>query len=49
MKLGFAAIGVSILSLLATLAFGAPAWVNAVGFFCGIVGLYLLTKGRKSG
>ena len=49
MKLGFAAIGVSILSLLATLVFGAPAWVNAVGFFCGVAGLYLLTKGRKSG
>ena len=49
MKLGFAAIGVSILSLIATLAFGAPAWVNAVGFFCGIAGLYLLTKGRKRG
>lgn len=49
MKLGFAAIGVSVASLLATIAFGAPAWVNAVGFFCGIAGLYLLTKGRKRG
>lgn len=48
MNLGFAAIAVSILCLMATLGFGAPAWVNAVGFFCGIVGLYFLTKGRKS-
>ena len=49
MKLGFAAIAVSIVSLLASLAFGAPAWVNGVGFFCGIAGLYLLSKGRKGG
>lgn len=49
MKLGLAAIAVSILSLIATLAFGAPPWVNGVGFFCGLAGLYLLTKGRKGG
>lgn len=49
MKLGLAAIAVSILSLVASMAFGAPAWVNGVGFFCGIAGLYLLTKARKGG
>ncbi|WP_299727762.1 hypothetical protein [uncultured Tateyamaria sp.] len=49
MKLGLAAIAVSILSLIATIAFGAPLWVNAVGFFCGIAGLYLLSRGRKNG
>ncbi|WP_299651539.1 hypothetical protein [uncultured Tateyamaria sp.] len=49
MNLGFAAIAVSIICLLAALAFGAPTWVNGVGFFSGIVGLYLLSKGRKSG
>jgi len=49
MKLGLAAIAVSIVSLLATIAFGAPAWVNGIGFFCGIAGLYLLTKARKGG
>ena len=49
MKLGLAAIAVSILSLIASMGFGAPAWVNGVGFFCGIAGLYLLTKARKDG
>ena len=49
MKLGFAAIGVSIASLIATLVFGAPPWVNLVGLLCGLAGLYLLTKGRKNG
>ncbi|MFL4469145.1 hypothetical protein ACERZ8_04410 [Tateyamaria armeniaca] len=46
MKLGLAAIAVSILCLIATIAFGAPLWVNAVGFFCGIAGLYLLSRKR---
>jgi len=45
---GFAAIAVSILSLIATLGFGAPPWVNFVGLLCGLVGLYLLTKGRQN-
>ncbi|WP_299293303.1 hypothetical protein [uncultured Tateyamaria sp.] len=49
MKLGLAAIGVSILSLIATLAFGAPPWVNLVGLFCGLAGLFVLTKARKGG
>lgn len=49
MKLGLAAIAVSIVSLIASMAFGAPVWVNAVGFFCGIAGLYLLSRGRKGG
>lgn len=49
MKLGLAAIAVSILSLIATFAFGAPPWVNLVGLACGVLGLYLLTKARKSG
>ncbi|MEL6621172.1 MAG: hypothetical protein AAFP16_20035 [Pseudomonadota bacterium] len=49
MKLGFAAIGVSILSLIATLAFGAPPWVNLVGLLCGMTGLFILTKARKGG
>ena len=49
MKLGFTAIGVSILSLPANLAFGALARMNAVGFFCGIAGLHLLTNERKGG
>lgn len=48
-KLGIAAIAVSILSLIASMAFGAPVWVNAVGFFCGIAGLYLLSRRRKGG
>ena len=47
MKLGLAAIGVSLLSLIATIGFAAPLWVNAIGFFCGIAGLYLLS--RKKG
>ena len=49
LKLGFAAIGVSILSLIATLAFGAPPWVNLVGLLCGMTGLFILTKARKGG
>ncbi len=49
MKLGIAAIAISILSLVASLLFGAPVWVNAIGFFCGIAGLYLLSRGRKGG
>ena len=47
MKLGLAAMAVSILSLIASMAFGAPVWVNGVGFFCGIAGLYLLGRARK--
>ncbi|WP_299618399.1 hypothetical protein [uncultured Tateyamaria sp.] len=49
MKLGIAAIAVSILSLIASIGFGAPPWVNGVGFFCGIAGLYLLSRARKGG
>jgi hypothetical protein len=47
MKLGFIAIAVSILSLIASMVFGLPLWVNGVGLFAGVLGLYLLGKGRK--
>lgn len=49
MKLGLAAIVVSILSLVATLVFGAPPWVNIAGLVCGLFGLYVLTRARKGG
>ena len=49
MKLGLAAIAVSILSLVATLAFGAPPWVNIAGLVCGLFGLYVLTQARQGG
>ena len=49
LKIGIAAIAVSILSLIATLAFGAPPWVNGIGLLCGLAGLFILTRARKGG
>ena len=45
---GLAAIAVSILCLIAALAFGAPVWVNLVGLLAGILGLVLLGRARKT-
>lgn len=49
MGLGFAAIAVSILCLVASLVFGAPVWVNIVGAVSGLLGLFLLNHARKGG
>ena len=49
MKLGIAAIALSILSLIATFAVGAPPWVNIAGLLCGLFGMFVLTRGRKGG
>lgn len=47
MSLGLGAIALSVLCLVAALAFGAPVWVNLLGLVSGVVGLFLLGKGRK--
>ena len=47
MGLGFAAIAVSILCLVASLAFGTPAWVNMAGVVTGLVGLILIGRAKK--
>ena len=44
MGLGFAAIAVSILCLVASLAFGTPAWVNVAGV---VTGLILIGRAKK--
>ena len=49
MKLGIAAIALSILSLIATFVFSAPPWVNIAGLLCGLFGMFVLTRGRKGG
>lgn len=48
-KIGIAAIVVSIVCLVASLAFGAPVWVNVVGVVTGIAGLVLLGRAKKGG
>ncbi|MEL6451544.1 MAG: hypothetical protein AAFQ19_09800 [Pseudomonadota bacterium] len=48
MKLGLAAIAVSILCLLGSFAFGAPIWMNILGLVSGIGGLFLLSKEQRS-
>lgn len=49
MNIGIICIVASVLCLVASMGFGAPVWVNAVGFFTGIVGLVLLGRARKGG
>ncbi|MEP4880718.1 MAG: hypothetical protein ABJX32_20150 [Tateyamaria sp.] len=49
LKLGIAAIALSILSLIATFAFGAPPWVNIAGLLCGLFGMFALMRERKGG
>ena len=49
MKLGLAAIGLSVLCLIAALGFGAPVWVNGLGLVSGIAGLVLLGRAKKDG
>jgi len=48
MKLGLAAIALSILCLVSTLAFGAPVWVNILGLLAGFAGLFLLGRANKT-
>jgi len=47
MKFGLAAVGLSVLCLIAAMAFSAPLWVNGIGLASGIAGLILLRQGRK--
>jgi hypothetical protein len=49
MKLGIAAIVISVICLVASLGFGAPVWVNVVGVVAGLVGLFLLGRAKKGG
>lgn len=49
MNWGLIAIGVSVVCLLASFTMGTPVWVNAIGFFAGIVGLFLLGRARRGG
>lgn len=49
MNLGIGLVVISILCLVAALGFGAPLWVNILGFVSGIVGLVLLSRAKKSG
>lgn len=49
MRLGIAAIAVSIICLVASLGFGAPVWVNVVGVVTGLAGLVLLGRAKKGG
>lgn len=49
MALGMAATAVSIICLVASLAFGALRWVNIVGVANGLVGLVLLGRAKKGG
>ena len=48
MKSGLAAVGLSVVCLIASMAFGGPLWVNGIGLASGIAGLFLLRQGRKS-
>mgnify|MGYP001577124915 CR=1 FL=1 len=47
MNLGIIAIALSVACLVARVGFGAPVWVNAVGIGLGLVGLFLIGRGRK--
>lgn len=49
MGLGFGAIAVSVVCLIASLGFGAPAWVNVLGLVSGFAGLFLLGRAKKGG
>lgn len=49
MNIGIACIVVSVICLVAALGFGAPIWVNALGFVSGLAGLVILGRGRKGG
>ncbi|MFK7875513.1 MAG: hypothetical protein AB8B71_07000 [Paracoccaceae bacterium] len=49
MNLGFAAIALSIICLIAALGFGAPVWVNILGLVSGFAGLFLLSRAQKKG
>lgn len=47
--IGIGAIALSIICLVASLAFGAPGWVNILGLVAGVAGLFLLGRAKKAG
>ncbi|MEM6311899.1 MAG: hypothetical protein AAF754_17845 [Pseudomonadota bacterium] len=49
MGIGIGAIALSIICLVASLAFGAPGWVNILGLVAGVAGLFLLGRAKKAG